>query len=174
MRLKKNSVEVLRLRKTLIHCKNCGKFTNKFRFGSYKEVRKFCCHKCSADYHKKHGVKGKKHHLWKGKDASYITQHQWINRNYGKANKCEHCNIKNANRYHWANISGKYKRNVSDYKQLCVSCHGKYNHLQKYGDKCRKGHPRLPENLRRKKNGEWKECAICRIEKYKQHQLKSP
>lgn len=30
---------------------------------------------------------------------------------------------KEKNRYEWANISGEYKRELSDYESLCVSCH---------------------------------------------------
>lgn len=165
MKRRKNSAEILRLRSLIVKCKNCSKKFNKYRFGSYDEPRKFCCHKCATDFYKENFPQGKKHHLWKGKKASYITQHQWINRNCGKANKCEDCNVKRAKRYHWANISGKYKRNVSDYKQLCVSCHLKYDHLKQYGDKCRNGHTRPPENERISKYG-WKECRECAKEKY--------
>lgn len=166
MRRKKNSPEILILRSLKVICKNCGKETNKFRYGNYSEERKFCCHKCATDYYKKHFPQGDKHHLWKGKNASYITQHQWINRNYGKASCCEMCRKKLVGKFHWANISGKYLRNIKDYKQLCVSCHIKFNHIQKYGDLCRNGHPRPPESERKGKNGKWKECPFCRREKY--------
>lgn len=108
--------------------------------------------------------KGSNNHLWKDKDAGYITQHQWISRNYGNASRCTECGILNAKRYYWANISGEYKRDISDYKELCRSCHGKYDHFRIYGDKCRKGHPRLPENQRKTKSGKWKECPQCRAD----------
>lgn len=114
-----------------IKCKQCGKETLKYPNLSYNEPRKFCCHKCFTDNYKEYYPQGSKHHLWKGKDALYITQHQWIARNYGKANKCENCHTKTAKRYHWANISGEYRRNLKDYKQLCVSCHRKFDYCRK-------------------------------------------
>ena len=67
-------------------------------------------------------VTGESHGLWKGGDVSYKALHDWLNRHKGKAQHCEYCN-KISKRYHWANISGKYIRDVNDYLSLCVSCH---------------------------------------------------
>lgn len=52
----------------------------------------------------------------------YQAVHRWVYRNYGKANHCESCDKPEAN-YQWANISGKYLRDIADWKQLCISCH---------------------------------------------------
>lgn len=43
----------------------------------------------------------------------------------GKANKCSNpeCKIKNPKSYDWANISGKYKRDLNDFMMLCRNCH---------------------------------------------------
>ena len=30
-------------------------------------------------------------------------------------------------RYHWANVSGKYLRDISDWIQLCVKCHKQFD-----------------------------------------------
>lgn len=60
---------------------------------------------------------------WKGDDVGYWGIHSWVQRNYGKANHCEDCGDMNAPRYEWANISGQYKRDISDWKQLCKKCH---------------------------------------------------
>jgi hypothetical protein len=150
-----------------IKCKQCNKEIFKFPNLNYNEPRKFCSHKCFSDYYKENYPQGEKHHLWKGNKASYITQHQWIARNYGKASKCVECGTKKSKRYHWANISGNYQRDVKDYKQLCVSCHIKFNHINKYGDKCRRGHIRISKEGLRYKNGKWKECPECRRENYK-------
>ena len=71
---------------------------------------------------KKENVEGEKNVNWKGDEVGYYALHQWIQRKLGKATKCEYCN-KEHNRIHWANISGKYKRDLDDWIQLCPSCH---------------------------------------------------
>ncbi len=71
--------------------------------------------------------KGKLHHNWKGEKVSYRTLHNWIVNNFGKADHCEHCGKTDAKRYDWANISGEYKRDISDYIQLCRKCHIKFD-----------------------------------------------
>lgn len=71
-------------------------------------------------------VKGSSH--WKWTDTpSYSAIHQWIVRWYGKPMQCEHCGIveQKTRRMHWANVSGEYKRDISDWKRLCVVCHAR-------------------------------------------------
>lgn len=62
---------------------------------------------------------------WGGMKANYCTKHSWIRKHYGKATRCsnKYCPYKNPKRYEWANVSGKYLREVEDYIQLCPSCH---------------------------------------------------
>lgn len=57
---------------------------------------------------------------WKGNQVKYPALHQWINRHKGKANHCIYGH--KARKYVWANISGDYKRDLSDYHSLCTSC----------------------------------------------------
>ena len=73
------------------------------------------------------GKFGEKSRRWKGNNASYVAKHMWIVKHYGKANKCEQkgCRYKSPKRYEWANISGEYKRDRSDWVMLCPSCHRK-------------------------------------------------
>lgn len=162
MRTKKGSK--IHLANDTIKCLNCGKISLKYPRKQYAEPRKYCCHPCAIKHHKKIRPIGERHYLWGGINAHYTAKHDWIRRHYGHASKCEHCGIKNS-KYQWANKDGKYRRGVSDYIQLCRSCHGKYDHLRLYGDKCRRGHKRPPENERKKKYGKWKECVFCRREK---------
>ncbi len=68
---------------------------------------------------------GKDNHNWKGNKAGYHAIHLWIKRNYGKAKVCIKC--KSTENVEWANISGKYKRDILDYIQLCKACHCKYD-----------------------------------------------
>ena len=64
---------------------------------------------------------GENHGLWKGDNVGYKSLHQWVSRHKGKARKCIKCNsIKNVE---WANISGKYKRDLNDWMPLCKKCH---------------------------------------------------
>jgi len=60
---------------------------------------------------------------WRGDVASYSAKHHWVQHKFGKANSCELCKNKNAKRYEWANVSRTYKRERSDWVQLCKSCH---------------------------------------------------
>jgi len=73
------------------------------------------------------GKIGSNSRRWKGQKASYEAKHMWIIKYYGNANKCQqkNCNYKNPKRYEWHNLSGEYKRGISDYIQLCPSCHRK-------------------------------------------------
>lgn len=68
------------------------------------------------------------HPGWKGKNAGYGAKHSWIYRKLGKANRCEDCGLREVpvgyKRYfQWANISQEYRRETSDYRQLCIKCH---------------------------------------------------
>lgn len=95
---------------------------------------------------------------WKGENAGYVAKHMWIKKHYGKANKCEKCGTKNTSRYEWANISGEYKRERSDYMQLCPSCHRKFDLRKPY---CKHGHLYTPETTYIDSRG-FRQCRICR------------
>lgn len=94
---------------------------------------------------------------WKGEGASYYAKHMWILKHYGKANKCTCDQSHTAKRFEWANISGKYHRDISDYVQLCPSCHRK---IDLYKTHCKNGHELINENIRISKEG-WKVCKLC-------------
>lgn len=65
---------------------------------------------------------GVNHWCWKGDKASYRSLHKWVERSLGKANHCENNSNHISSRYHWANISGEYKRILDDWKQKCPKC----------------------------------------------------
>lgn len=94
-------------------CDVCGK---KLSLRKYRR-----CIKCSAR-------SGKDNNLWRGDDVGYHGVHKWVYRIKGKAVHCEHCGIKNAKRYEWANIDHKYRRVADDYISLCVPCHRKHDY----------------------------------------------
>lgn len=72
-------------------------------------------------------VQDDSHPRWKGDEASYFAKHMWIRRKLGNPVVCQFCGFKSDNhkRIHWANVSGEYKRELSDWISLCVPCHKK-------------------------------------------------
>ncbi len=60
---------------------------------------------------------------WKGDQVGYRSLHSWIRREYGMPTSCEDCGTTKKGKYEWANISGKYLRERSDWKHLCRFCH---------------------------------------------------
>lgn len=67
---------------------------------------------------------GSNHHNWKDK-PSYDALHMWIKYHKPKSEICEDCGQKKL--LHAANISGEYKRDINDFKWLCVLCHSKFD-----------------------------------------------
>lgn len=75
---------------------------------------------------------GEGHHLWKGSDVSYSSLHKWVARWKGAPEQCERCGLSGLppgrKRYfQWANISGKYRRDLMDWMRLCARCHKAYD-----------------------------------------------
>lgn len=64
---------------------------------------------------------------WLGDKAGYHALHKWVYKELGKAKSCEVCGVIHDKRYHWANLSGEYIRDLSDWKQMCGSCHKKHD-----------------------------------------------
>ena len=78
-------------------------------------------------------VSGEKNPSYKGDDVGYRGLHIWVEKQLGKPRCCEDCGIKTLShrQYHWANISGNYKRITTDWRRLCVRCHKVYDKQQK-------------------------------------------
>ena len=74
---------------------------------------------------------GEKNYLWKGENVGYRVLHLWVNRHLGKPTQCEHCKKDGltGRKIHWANKSGKYLRDLSDWLRLCVKCHKIYDNV---------------------------------------------
>ena len=87
---------------------------------------------------------------WKGDDVGYAAVHDWITRYHGQPAICDFCGTNDpSKRYEWANISGEYRRDRSDYHRLCKKCHNDFDGVnawqqvarfemsgsRKYGDK---------------------------------------
>lgn len=55
----------------------------------------------------------------------YRALHRWVEYHLGKPKRCDNCADTSDRMYDWANISGEYKRDLSDWKRLCRPCHMK-------------------------------------------------
>jgi hypothetical protein len=106
-------------------CDKCGKIILYRRLYHFKRKKRVRCQHCFLE--------GKANPLWKGDDVGYDSLHRWVTRHKPKPKVCEICKTKEP--YDLANISGKYKRDVSDFQWLCRSCHmksdGRLNNLKK-------------------------------------------
>lgn len=121
---------------TLI-CKICNK---EFKVIQARiKTAKYCSRKClgiskigkQTWKFRKRSYKGELNPAWKGNGVGYQALHTWIHRNFGKANRCENDISHESSRFEWANISGRYLRDISDWKQLCKSCHSKHDNISK-------------------------------------------
>ena len=59
--------------------------------------------------------------MWKNVGVGMSALHEWVKKRKVKPKKCENCNKKDV--VDLANISQKYKRDLSDWEWLCRSCH---------------------------------------------------
>ena len=94
-----------------------------------KDTKKRNGKKGNSDYFKRHRFLGINHKLWKGDRVGYDALHSWLYRKLGSPNICEHCKKieLNSRKIHWANKSGKYRRELSDWLRLCAKCHYHYD-----------------------------------------------
>lgn len=101
---------------------NCGYCSSEIK--TYPSVnKKFCGNECrNADYRNR---RGENTPCWKGDKVSYSGLHKWVNKTYGKADKCEQCGSESY--VDWANKSGEYKRDRGDWLNLCRKCHFYYD-----------------------------------------------
>lgn len=66
----------------------------------------------------------KDHWNWKGNEVGYAGKHIRIKKKLGKPEFCEGCGTENSEiKYEWANISGDYLLDESDWTRLCIYCH---------------------------------------------------
>ena len=68
-------------------------------------------------------LKGPDHYNWSGEDISRASLHEWLRDTYIKTGVCRKCGKKG--KTDWANLSGKYRRSIYDFLELCRSCHSK-------------------------------------------------
>lgn len=81
---------------------------------------KFCSKVCMYKYRNPKPIK---------ETAKYSALHKWVAAKLGQPLECENCGVKGRNTYqfHWANISGSYDRDLTDWARLCAKCHWHYD-----------------------------------------------
>lgn len=130
-----------RYQKTKKPCVLCGNITSKSkcvrcvaiengkkRVG--KKLPKEWCENISK------GQQQEKSSSWKGDKVGYSALHKWLRKYYGNPTKCEWCGIKGfkngrAWSLDWANKTGRYLRDISDWVGLCRKCHSKQTTILK-------------------------------------------
>ncbi len=105
-------------------CVICEKeFKAKF---SHASRRKCCSVKCR---HKWQSIRmtGKNNSNYGNlkENVGYFGLHMWVRKQLGKPSACLFCQTKE--NLQWANKSGDYKRDLTDWLPLCVKCHSKYD-----------------------------------------------
>lgn len=90
-------------------------------------------------------ITGNSSKKWKGDKVGYGALHAWIRNNYGQPKTCEHCLKDFSSNYkiHWANKTGKYKRDREDWLRLCCKCHRLFDNRFRLNKKIFKNHKRL-------------------------------
>lgn len=101
--------------------------------------------------------------------SKYRSVHQWVEVRLGKPHRCEDCGDETLKhrQYHWANVSGLYKRSLEDWKRLCVVCHKKMDGYGIRSGWCKNGHEVTEENTYFKTDGVSVECLTCKHERAK-------
>lgn len=93
-----------------LKCPNCGKINSVL-----KGRKGFCNKSCHDNYQViNHPV-------------SYGGIHSFVRRYYGVPKVCENCGKTEDKKFEWANVSGKYILDKSDWIRLCCSCHRKFD-----------------------------------------------
>lgn len=69
-------------------------------------------------------------------EVSYSGIHKWISYHYKKTGVCSDCGRSGLSGkfIHWANISGNYKRDIKDWRELCAKCHQVFDKRYKQGN----------------------------------------
>ena len=62
-----------------------------------------------------------KNPMWKGDKVGLYALHRWVEKRKPKPKLCGDC--KETKPFDLANVSGKYLRDINDYKWLCRKCH---------------------------------------------------
>lgn len=147
----------MRTKKILIECQVCQAKVRRYR--DKKRPQLFCSRACYlvSDRHKaiqrekmfKRNLVGERNPGWIGTKIGYKSLHGWIKGQLGSAKQffCECCfNLSGSLVMNWANLDGKYSRDLSTWSPLCKICHSNYDqlHFETYSSPKKSGRV-LPE-----------------------------
>ena len=78
-------------------------------------------------------IQHEKNPNWKGEKASFRVIHKWVVRYLGQPDICEFCGRTGltSHQIEWANKSGEYKRELTDWIRLCVPCHRNFDKIRR-------------------------------------------
>ena len=103
-------------------CLECGE---EYAVEPYRARKtKYCsrvCHNTAISRSSKPTHQSERHEKWKGENVTYKTLHRWLKRRFPKPNSCDFCG--QVVPVDWANKSGAYKRDITDWLGLCRKCH---------------------------------------------------
>lgn len=103
-------------------CEGCGTPFRRNRRG-----QRFCSQPCSTRRQRDGSRRvGAGNHQWKGDDAGYQAVHRWRLRNLTKTGACSECGATPGST-EWSNTSGEYRRDESDWRELCIPCHRRFD-----------------------------------------------
>lgn len=71
-------------------------------------------------------LSGADHPAWKGDGAGYREIHRWVAANKERTGVCSSCEQRTDDTQ-FANLSHEYRRDLSDWAELCRSCHWHYD-----------------------------------------------
>lgn len=112
------------------HCLTCGKYYESAArlfcsIGCYRQDRKSnpSEYAMTEDGRRRVSIanSGAKNGMWRGNKVSYSAIHDWVKWHLPKSEVCNEC--KKVPPLDLANISNKYKRDLSDWEWLCRRCH---------------------------------------------------
>lgn len=124
-------------------CPSC-----KRSFNTDRETQVYCNQECYSKSEKlkldsknssliKNNTDNKWHLGHTKEDVSYKALHDWVRYHKEKTGKCAICGRKDSGiegrDFDLANISGEYKRDLSDYEWLCVWCHDTFDRFVRKG-----------------------------------------
>jgi hypothetical protein len=74
--------------------------------------------------------------------SEYSGIHQWMRKNFGKADMCEHPDCPHTSkRFVWAKLKGKrYEKRRENFWMLCNSCHYRYDWVEGTREKMKQSH----------------------------------
>lgn len=105
---------------------------------------------------------------FKGTNSEYRMLHYWVEKQLGKPSHCVNCETLTAKRYEWANVSGDYLKDISDWERLCTRCHRLIDfQLKPVKPECQSGHAMTPDNTYTSPDGTHRACRTCRRKYHK-------